>query len=104
MGNNNYIALASKSIRYKFFCFIDTEEYLADQLFIKNKIRVWFQSEARKQDTEYVFIICKVKKCDEDIFLRSLEELKRKMLLMGHLDYEKFCTEFHEKMIEEGKV
>lgn len=30
-----------------------------------------------------------------------LEKLKNKMLLMGHLDYQKFCEEFFGKMILE---
>ena len=35
MEYNNYIPLEKISIRYKYFCFIDTKEYLADALFKK---------------------------------------------------------------------
>ena len=38
---------------------------------------------------------------EEGEFLEALEELKNKMLLMGHLDYEKFCEDFFGKMILE---
>ena len=37
MEYKNYIPLEKISLRYKYFCFIDTKEYLADALFIKNK-------------------------------------------------------------------
>lgn len=101
MEYDNYIPIEKISIRYKYFCFIDTKEYLADALFIKHKVRVWFQKEAHKPDTDYVFIFCKVKKSDTNRFLESLEELKKKMILSGYSDYEFFCKEFHEKLLVE---
>ena len=100
MRYNNDLPLKKMSIRYKYFCFIDTKEYLADALFVKNQVRVDFQKEGHKSGNKYVVIICKVKKCDIDIFKKSLEELKQKMVLMGHLDYESFCKDFY-KSIEE---
>ena len=33
------------SFRYQYFALIDTADYLADQLFIKHKVRVWFGEE-----------------------------------------------------------
>ena len=33
----------------------------------------------------------KVRKNREKDFLSSMEELKRKMILLGHTDYEEFC-------------
>lgn len=100
MDYNNYLSLEKLSIRYKFFCFIDTKEYLADVLFVKNQVKVHFQKEAHKSDTEYVVIICKVKKRDINMFKKSLEELKQKMVLMGHLDYECFCKDFYQSIEE----
>lgn len=101
MEYNNYIPIDKISIKYKNFCFIDTEEYLADALFIKNKVRVWFKEEAYKPDTDFIVIFCKVKKCDEDKFLEALEELKKKMILFGHSGYPDFCKEFCENFSDE---
>ena len=67
MEYKNYIPLEKISLRYKYFCFIDTKEYLADALFIKNKVRVWFQNEAHKPDTDFVFIFCKVRSYRADM-------------------------------------
>ena len=101
MEYKNYFPLKKISLRYKYFCFIDTKEYLADALFIKYKVRVWFQKEAHKPDTDFVFIFCKVKKDDTDRFLEALGELNKKMMLLGHSDYQTFCQEFYENFLEQ---
>ena len=38
------------SFRYQYFALIDTADYLADQLFIKHKVRVWFGEEFCRDD------------------------------------------------------
>ena len=103
MEYNNYIPLEKMSIRYKYFCFIDTKEYLADALFIKNRVRVWFQKEAHKSNTDFIVVFCKVKKCDTKKFLETLEELKKKMILLGHSGYQNFCKEFYENFSGEER-
>ena len=99
MEYNNHIPLEKISLRYKYFCFIDAKEYLADALFIKHKVRVWFQKEAYKPNTDFVVIICKVKKNDTNKFLEALEELNKKMILLGHSDYHNFCKEFFGNLL-----
>lgn len=99
MEFNNYIPLEKISLRYKYFCFIDTKEYLADALFIKYKIRVWFQKEAHKPNTKFVLIFCKVKKSDTNKFLEALGELNEKMISLGCSDYHHFCNEFCENFL-----
>lgn len=103
MEYENFFPIRKRSIWFKYFCFIDTNKHLADNVFIKNKVRVWFQMEARKPDTDFVFIFCKIKKSDIHRFLESLEELKKKMLILGHTDYEDFCKKFHDKYLVEGE-
>ena len=103
MKYNNYIPLEKISIRYKYFCFIDTKEYLADALFIKNRVRVRFQKEAHKPNTDFIVVFCKIKKCDTNKFLETLEELKKKMILLGHSDYQNFCKEFYESFSGEER-
>ena len=101
MGCSNYIPIDKFSFKYKYFCFIDTKEYLADALFIKHKVRVWFQKEAHKPDTDFIFIFCKVKKDDTNRFAEALEELTKKMILLGHPDYQIFCKKFYENFLEQ---
>ena len=70
---------------------VDTEDYLADQLFIEKKISVYFGREFIKRDLPYVVIEVKLQRKQEAAFLEAMEKLKRKMLLMGHTDYPELC-------------
>ena len=91
---NNYIYLRSSNLSSrKKYMYIDCKNYLADDLFIKNKITVKFESIFTKDDSDYVFVYCKVKKNDQNKFIKTLGELKSKMLIMGYSDYESFCQE-----------
>ena len=45
MKKEMYLKIRKPSLRYDYFLFFDTPEYLADQLFIKQKVRVWFDKE-----------------------------------------------------------
>jgi len=75
---------------------IDTPEYLADSLFIQEQVRVDFGKEYRKEDSAYVMIFCKIRKKDENKFLKALGRLENKMLLMGYRDYRNFCRDFFD--------
>ena len=47
-----YLTISKFSIRslfYDYFMFFDTTPYLADQLFIRHEVRVWFDSEYAKE-------------------------------------------------------
>ena len=81
------------SLLYKYFAFVDTEKYLADQLFIKNKVRVWFGPEYQWPDSSYRIILCKCYKWDTDKFVAAAADLPNKMLLCGCSDYLTFCSE-----------
>lgn len=87
----NYIKLRRFSLFYYHYIFADTEDYLADNLFIQNKVRVHFGKEYKSPDSKYIFIFCKVKKSGNDKFLKALDKLGKKMLLMGNIDYQDFC-------------
>ena len=64
------------SLFYNYFAFLDTDAYLADQLFIKHQVRVHF---------------CHVRKRDRARFQAALEELPKKMMLLGYIDYLDVC-------------
>lgn len=96
MEDKHFFELEQPSFRFSYFCFIDVSEYLADSIFIKHKVRVWFQQEYRKEGTDYIAIFCKVRKKDRADFLNAMKELEQKMLLLGYHDYSAFCTELHD--------
>ena len=91
MDYKNYIEIRKISLLYYQYYFVDTGEYLADGIFYQNRITVRYGAEFVREGIRYRFIFCKIRKKDRSIFFKSMEELKKKMLLTGHGDYEYFC-------------
>lgn len=88
----HYVKLLSVSLINDTYVFVDTPEYLADQLFIKHKVRVNFnKGEMKRPGGPYVVVFCTVRKKDTDRFLAAMDELPNKMLLLGHDDYTEYC-------------
>ena len=88
------------SFRYQYFALIDTADHLADQLFIKHKVRVWFDEEYSRDDTPFCVIICRCRKRDVVVFMAAARELTNKMLLCGHPDYPAFCDDLRQKILD----
>lgn len=70
-----------------YFMYFDTMPYLADRLFVRHGVRVWFDLDLEKPGAPYVAVICHVRKKDVPKFLEALEDLKRSMMLCGHPNY-----------------
>ncbi len=92
MEFENFLRMRKFSLRHEYYCFVDSDEYLADGLFVKNRVRVDFKREFAKAGDTYRLIYCRTRKKDRERFLDALEQLKNKMLLCGHSDYGEFCT------------
>lgn len=88
MREKLYWTIKKFSLRYDYFLFFDTTPYLADQLFIRHKVRVWFDREYAKDGSPYLAIFCHVKKKDVPEILSALEDLKKSMILCGHPKYQ----------------
>ncbi len=86
------------SLLYAHFLFFDTPSYLADQLFIRHEVRVWFGAEYAKEDSPYVAIFCRVRKRDTGRFLEALKDLKKSMLICGYTDYEDTVSRFLDRV------
>lgn len=102
MEYQNYFRLRSWVPWRRTYFIVDTEDYLADQLFIEQKIPVYFGREFIKKDSPYVIIEVKLQRKQEAAFLEAMAKLKRKMLLMGHTDYPELCMKIHELSEEVG--
>lgn len=94
--NIHFIPLKTRSLLFRHYAFVDTKDYLADQLFIQKKVQVSFGCELVCPDSDYCVIFCKLRKRDEANFLTALQKLPSKMLLLGHTDYLDFCRSFQE--------
>ena len=105
MGGNdleqtNYYQLLQRfSLFNTYFTFLDTEDYLADGLFIKHQVRVYFGNEYINPDIPYRIIFCHVRKWDTERFCVAMSELPKKMLLCGHVDYLSACANIWERML-----
>lgn len=92
MPYKNYVLIQKHLFRTEYF-FADTGEYLADQLFVNEKIKVSFRKEYVKKGEKYILISCKVWNKENSKFLKAMEKLRNKMALVENTDYEKFCKD-----------
>lgn len=101
----NHLPLERFSLCYRYYAFLDSADYLADQLFIKHKVRVKFLREYQKDGFDFLMIFCRIHKRDEAAFLDALNELPDKMVLCGHPNYPAQCQAFMEMigMAENGR-
>ena len=102
MQEGIYLKIRKVSLRYNYFLFFDASEYLADQLFIRQKVRVWFDEEYAKEGSRFLAILCHVKKRDSHRFIDAIAALRNKILLCGYPEYE---TEVQKMLshLEEAK-
>ena len=98
MRDHLYLSIGSRSFRFAHFLFFDTKSYLADHLFIRHQVRVWFGDEFGQEGSPYVGIFCRVKKKDVNRFQLAMEDLRKSMLITGHTDYETSISELLDKM------
>ena len=101
MKMKNYWKMSDFSIFSVPYAYVDHSSYLADQLFVHNKVTMKFKGEMTKNGSPYCIVFCKVLKKDAERFEEAMGKLKDKMLLLGHKDYPDACGEI-AKMIEEG--
>ncbi len=92
-----YQVLNKFSLLNTHFIFLDTGDYLADGLFIKHQVRVYFGDEFEKPGLPYRIIFCHVRKRDKERFRAAMSELPGKMLLCGNADYLDVCNELMGK-------
>lgn len=98
-----YTQLQKFSLLNSYYMFFDTEEYLADSLFVRHQVTVNFQFEYTAPDRRYIAVFCSVRKKDQDKFLEALQELPDKMLLFGHVDYLQASKEYFDRIKGEGR-
>jgi hypothetical protein len=97
----NYWRMRDFSLFSVPYAYVDHSSYLADQLFVQNKVTMRFKGKMAGEHSPYCIIFCKVLKKDVERFEEALGKLEDKMLLLGYKDYPNVCSEI-ANMIEEG--
>ena len=103
----NYVCYGKSSFGKWLFCFfLDTQENLAESVLRKHGVRTKFIHLLTREDTDYVLIEMKVRKDDRQKFIDAMEDLRTKMLICGHPDYEtragELIREIEDIIIEES--
>lgn len=99
----NYMELHSVLPWRKRFMFIDTEEYLADGLFVGQKVTVRFGKEYKKEGTKYICILASCSSKDWDNAKKALAYLQKKAVLYGHNDYVSYSNSLINNLEQEGE-
>ena len=100
----NYYKLDDKSLFYAFYIYADTKDYSADHILYTNGIRkIKFMQELHCTENDYAVILCRIRRKYEKAFIKSMEELKNKLLILGYTDYEQFCIDFKHEIMDKSK-
>ena len=88
-------------LRYAYVDLDADSGYVADSLFFRRKIHVKFLDEMVRDGDKYRVIFCRIRKKDKKPFEEALAEIRTKMSLLGHNDYDDYCNRM---MKEIGKA
>lgn len=99
----NYLLLNHFSLFNYMYLYVDLYNdniYSCDVLLAREKLKVKFVKEMKRNKDNYRIIFCKVKKKDSMTFEAVMERLKVKMLITGHPEYDEVCKEIFKTMKE----
>ena len=82
-----------RSLFKREYVYLDTNENLADKLFIKHKVNVEFVLDMHHHDEWYKLVFIRFSKRDEQTVRDALSELYNTHLICGNTDYLAFCEE-----------
>lgn len=73
----------------KLFAYMDTADiYRADDLFRKYRVKVRFKREWQSPDGRYRIVFCSLPKKQVPLFERAMDELPKRLMILGYDDYE----------------
>lgn len=90
------ISVDAFSVFYDKFCFLDTGDSMAKNLFADEGIQVKILGEFVSEKSPYIFVLCKCRKRDREKFLEAIRKLPDKAMLLGYKDY----TETFEQIFD----
>ena len=89
-----YIELADWLPFRKMFAYMDaSDQYRADELLRKYRLRARFKNEWVTSSGKYKIVFCTIPKKQVHLFKKAMEELPGRMHLLGYEDYSEYWTE-----------
>jgi hypothetical protein len=82
----NYWRMSDFTLFSVQYAYVDHSSYLADQLFVQNKVTLRFKGEMVREDSPYCIIFCKVQKKDVERFERGACRDEQLLCAGGLLD------------------
>jgi len=83
-----YIALDDWTPFCRLFAYMDAADiYRADDLFRKYRIHVRFKREWQSSEGRYRIVFCSISKKQVPRFVQAMEELPKRMMILGYDDY-----------------
>lgn len=74
--------------RRKLMVFADTEDYYSIEPLRRRGVRLKYKTELARDGDKYHLIMLRILKRDVGKFAAAMEDLKNRMLLCGHTDFE----------------
>lgn len=96
----NYYILRQK-LRNINCIYIDTNQHLADKIFIEHKLKMKFMSDFQNKVNNYEVILVEFPKKKLPTFIECMQELENKLLILGYSDYPAECKELIRLLKEE---
>ncbi len=87
----NFLKLDHRSFFRSKFIFVDTEDYLSAKLLKEAGIIVRHVRVMTKKGSPYRLVICKIRRRHEGTFVKVMEELRNRLILLGYTGYDAIC-------------
>lgn len=88
----NYLVCEKTTLLRSYYVYVDNRQYLADNIFEKNNIKVKYRKELDYPESDYKIIFVSVSNRKDFLFVKSMCELEEAMINKGYNDYEETCN------------
>lgn len=97
-----FVRINKFSLFYKYYMYLDHNEYYADAIFAQNGLRLKFTKEYKKKNYPYRMITVRCPKNQAELFERVCNDIPRIMLIRGRRDYADAAKYIFSKLSKEG--
>ena len=99
MDFKNYFEAPERSLFHKYYYILETDDFYSDEIFYQNRVKAGLVRTMGCAGQPFLMILCKIRRIDEKRFFKSMEELKKKILLCTDAPYGLFC-QMMEELVE----